>query len=96
MTRHTVTPDDIPASVTQLVYTDPSGCVLSQNQAAAMFTHYWPAIEQHIRGMVAQEIEAAADKTIAEYPGVPAMRTRVIGQRAAARIARGATEETPR
>jgi hypothetical protein len=44
---HIVTPDDIPVSVTRLIYTDPAGCVLSQNQAAVMFTHYWPAIREH-------------------------------------------------
>ncbi|MFG3051849.1 hypothetical protein ACGFZP_12990 [Kitasatospora sp. NPDC048239] len=41
-----MTPDDIPTSVTSLVYTDPSGIVLSQNQAAAFLAHYWPAIDQ--------------------------------------------------
>lgn len=57
---NTVTPDAIPSSVTRLVYTDPSGAVLSQHQAASIFTHYWPEIEQHFREQVAREIEAAS------------------------------------
>lgn len=54
----TMTPDDIPTSVTKLVYTDPCGIVLSQNQAAVFLAHYWPAIEQRIREQVAQELLA--------------------------------------
>jgi hypothetical protein len=90
----TVTPDDIPVSVTRLIYTDPAGCVLSQNQAAVMFTHYWPAIEQHIREQIAQEIDAAADRVFSEYTE-DAMKARGLGLRAAARIARATTEEGP-
>jgi len=47
-------PDDIPTSVTRLVYTAPivtePGAFahrLSQNQAAEMIAHYWPAIAEH-------------------------------------------------
>jgi hypothetical protein len=66
---------------------------LSQNQLAALLSHYWPAIEAHVREQVACEIDAAADHTLAEYPDVPAMKVRVIGQRAAARIARSTTTQ---
>jgi hypothetical protein len=42
-------PDDIPAAVTALVYTDPSGVAFTQSQLAAFLTHYWPAIQAHVR-----------------------------------------------
>lgn len=61
----TVSPDDIPTSVTKLVYTAPwvgdpkyYASKLSQNEIAAQLAHYWPAIEQHIREQVAQELLA--------------------------------------
>ncbi|MGW6912533.1 hypothetical protein ACWGB8_01725 [Kitasatospora sp. NPDC054939] len=55
-------PDDIPAAVTQLVYTDPTGIVLSQNQAAAYLAHYWPAIKAHILREAATQQRQAADR----------------------------------
>ncbi|MFD5564484.1 hypothetical protein [Kitasatospora griseola] len=94
-----ISPDDIPTSVTQLVYTapwvgDPKYCAvkLSQNEIAEQLAHYWPAIEQHIREQVAQEIEAEAEKTADENTD--------FGLYLGARIARSTnqptTEETPR
>ncbi|WP_331750713.1 hypothetical protein OG215_36165 (plasmid) [Streptomyces globisporus] len=47
--------DSIPSHITQLTYSAP-GPALSQNQAAALLAHYWPAIEQHIRHLVSDEI----------------------------------------
>jgi len=90
---HTVTPDDIPTSVTRLIYTDPAGCVLSQNQAAAMFTHYWPAIEQHIREQIAAEITEAATarlEAIDELDRRPSDQRRYQEWMDAAQVARGA------
>jgi len=60
----TVTPDDIPTSVTRLIYTyRPDGHRedsflpdLSQNQTAELLAHFWPAIEQHIREQIAQQL----------------------------------------
>lgn len=49
-----------------------------------ILAHYWPAIEQHIRGQIADEINAAADRTSVDNI---AMGGRVLGLRAAARIA---------
>lgn len=58
-----MSPDDIPVSVTQLVYTDPHDATgrLSQNQLAIAFTHYWPEIQRCVREQVAREIETNAD-----------------------------------
>lgn len=39
--------DDIPTSITDLTYTAP-GPKLSQNDAAELLAHYWPAIEAHV------------------------------------------------
>ncbi|MFG3429697.1 hypothetical protein [Streptomyces californicus] len=47
--------DDIPGHITHLTYSAP-GPALSQNQAAALLAHYWPAIEQHIRHQVSDEV----------------------------------------
>ncbi|MFF0389649.1 hypothetical protein ACFYS8_13300 [Kitasatospora sp. NPDC004615] len=41
-----------------------------------------------VREEVAAEIDAAAERTLTEYPDAPAMSARVLGLRAAARIAR--------
>jgi hypothetical protein len=49
-------PDDVPASVTKLVYTDPDNPSVSQNAIAVTLAHYWPAIERHIREEVASEL----------------------------------------
>lgn len=61
-------PDDIPTSVTQLVYTAPeiggpaTGIhSVSQNDMAKLLAHFWPAIEAAIREQVAREITSAAD-----------------------------------
>lgn len=49
----TVTPDDIPDSVTKLAETAPQELRLttvgglSQNAAATLLAHYWPAIREH-------------------------------------------------
>jgi hypothetical protein len=57
-----MSPEDVPTSVTQLVYTAPwigdpktYAFKLSQNEAAVMLAHYWPAIEEHIRSQIAKE-----------------------------------------
>ncbi|MCZ1012305.1 hypothetical protein [Streptomyces lydicus] len=50
--------DSIPTDITALAYTAP-GPKLSQNQAAELLAHYWPAIEQHIRAQVSAEILAS-------------------------------------
>lgn len=44
-----VTADDIPTSVTKLVYTCPfeTSKAYSQNQVAELLAHYWPAIAEH-------------------------------------------------
>jgi hypothetical protein len=49
-----VTADDIPGSVTKLVYTCPLGIskAVSQNQVADLLTHYWPAIREHFATQV--------------------------------------------
>lgn len=63
-----------------------------------ILAHYWPAIEQHIRRQIADEINAVADRTSVDNI---AMGGRVLGLRAAARIAAGnkhqpiATDITP-
>lgn len=63
-----ISPDDIPAAITRLVYAAPhlpaalDGLVLSQNQAAAVLAHFWPAIEQHIRQQIAEQIDAEIDR----------------------------------
>lgn len=43
---------------------------------------------QHIRGQLAQEIEAAIQRNLAEYPDIPAMGARRLGLNHAVRIAR--------
>lgn len=54
----TVIPDDIPTSVTRLVYaapaTGPAAVLrnLSQNDAAAILAHFWPAIREHFAQVV--------------------------------------------
>lgn len=52
--------DDVPTEVTKLVYTCPLSIskAVSQNQVAELLAHYWPAIEEHIREQVAQDMEA--------------------------------------
>lgn len=84
-----MTPDDIPTAITKLVYTAPkvesyrpSG-ELSQNQAAELLAHYWPAIEQHIREQIGRELETTPgpqyaavylddnDNLWADYPTSP-------------------------
>lgn len=91
MTRHTVTPDDIPPSITALADTCPFW--INPSSTPKILAHFWPEIEQHIRGMVAQEIE----QHIRIWEGMgasPAERAR--GMAYAADIARGTTEENPR
>jgi hypothetical protein len=91
-----VTPDDIPTAVTELTHTAPpidknhngAPLHLSQGRTVALLAHFWPAIEAHIREQVAQEIEAAMARNLAEYPDIPAMRARRLGLHHAARIAR--------
>jgi hypothetical protein len=83
-----VNPDDIPTEITKLVYTLPfdTSKAYSQDQAADLLAHFWPAIEERIREQVADEIGAAAEKLIGHEE--PAMTARCLGLRAAARIAR--------
>lgn len=63
-----------------------------------ILAHYWPAIEQHIRGQIAQQIEAAAPNRPNLSATLAAMQA---GYEAAARIAAGnkhqpiATDITP-
>jgi hypothetical protein len=47
-----VTADDVPASVSKLVYTDPGVDGMSQNQLAQMLAHYWPAIRDHFATLI--------------------------------------------
>lgn len=53
-------PDDIPTSVTNLVYTAPwigdsqYGLRLSQNDAATQLAHYWPAIAEHFARLIVE------------------------------------------
>ncbi len=56
-------PNEIPTTITRLVYDAPriptpdgNTLKLSQNQAAQMLAHFWPEIERHIRGLLADEI----------------------------------------
>lgn len=65
-------PDDIPTEITKLTYADHRDLVragmpvLSQNQTAAVLAAYWPAIEQHIRAQVAEELRLDAGLREAE------------------------------
>lgn len=59
-------PDDIPTEITKLAYSDPTGASMSQNRAARMLAHYWPAIEAHIREQVAAERLADLREQIAQ------------------------------
>lgn len=71
-------PDDIPTEITRMTYrstqafSDAGLPILSQNQTAVLLAHYWPAIEQHIRGQVraaalTEAAQVAGD--IARLPG---------------------------
>jgi hypothetical protein len=44
-------PEDIPVEVTKWAYNAPlpRGAVLSQNEAADLLAHFWPAIAVHLR-----------------------------------------------
>jgi hypothetical protein len=53
---HTVTPDDIPTSVTKLSETAPNVAMTDPKRAAWALAHFWPAIEQHIREQIAQQL----------------------------------------
>lgn len=86
-------PDDLPVSVTDLIYRAPFPERLSQNDVKALIVHFWPSIEQHVREQVAAEIEAAADRVFAEHDET-AMKARGLGLRAGARIARGINPNT--
>lgn len=94
-------PKDIPATITRLIYGDPihrGQLKISQNDIARSLAHYWPAIEQHIRRQIAQQIEAAAPNRPNLSATLAAMQA---GYEAAARIAAGnkhqpiATDITP-
>jgi hypothetical protein len=54
MTDIRVTADDIPISVTKLVYTCPLSIskAVSQNQVAELLAHYWPAIQEHFATLI--------------------------------------------
>ncbi|MEZ0090026.1 hypothetical protein [Streptacidiphilus sp. EB129] len=78
--------DDIPTSITNLIYSAPFKNQLSQNDVAALVAHFWPAIEQHIREQVATEIEQQT-RTWEGMSGQATERAR--GMTAAASIARG-------
>jgi asparagine N-glycosylation enzyme membrane subunit Stt3 len=54
----TVSPDDIPTEITALIYSAPFKNRLSQNDVAAILAHFYPAIEQHVRATVAEELQA--------------------------------------
>lgn len=81
-------PDDIPTEITKLVYTLPlsTSQAFSQNQAAALLAHFWPAIEQHVRKQVAADL-------LAVDPADWALAGQHAGQDAA-RIARGINPNT--
>lgn len=51
---------DVPTEVTKLVYTCPLSAsqARSQNEAATLLAHYWPAIEQHLRQQIGRELFA--------------------------------------
>jgi hypothetical protein len=94
-----VDPNDIPTTITRLVYdapriqtSDGNTLKISQNQAARMLAHYWWAIERHIRSGIGDDISAAVDRLIPEDPddreSVEAMSIRKLGLRNAERIAR--------
>ncbi|MFB7671653.1 hypothetical protein ACFC26_09570 [Kitasatospora purpeofusca] len=51
------------------------------------------AFETEVREQVAQEIDAAVARNLAEYPDIPAMGARRLGLAAAARIARDGAGE---
>lgn len=58
-----MTPDQIPTSITELVDGEQADNlyaqgfpVLSQNDAAKLIAHFWPAIEAHIRKQIARDI----------------------------------------
>lgn len=61
-------PDDIPTAITRETYRitrsliEAGVPVLSQNDTAKFLAHYWPAIEQHIRQQVAEQIDAEIDR----------------------------------
>lgn len=85
-------PTDIPTTITRLIYDDPihrGQLKISQNDIARSLAHYWPAIEQHIRRQIADEIDADM------------MGNRTIGRRRVLGIVRGdiyqpiATDITP-
>lgn len=69
-------PDQIPDSITALVYTAPTmpgvmahfttdtaDCTvnLSQNAIAEQLAHYWPEIEKHIRQKIADQLITRAE-----------------------------------
>ncbi|KIQ67030.1 hypothetical protein TR51_06475 [Kitasatospora griseola] len=90
-----ISPDDIPPQITALADTAPYW--INPRSTPALLAHYWPAIEQHIREQVAQEIE----RRICTWKGMGDMAEATNEAfRQSARIARGtnepATEETPR
>jgi hypothetical protein len=57
-----MSPDDIPTEITKLVYSDPSGIALSQNQLAVFLAHYWPDIKAHILREAATQQREVADR----------------------------------
>lgn len=87
-----ITPDDVPTSVTQLMDTAPPAAIpwggMTRNQCAALIAHFWPAIEQHIREQVAQELFAEAEKTASDDTD-PTAKARSAGLYIGAQIARG-------
>lgn len=89
-------PPDIPAEIAELADTAPY--YIKPTAVPAVLAHYWPAIEQHIRRQIAQQIEAAAPNRPNLSATLAAMQA---GYEAAARIAAGnkhqpiATDITP-
>lgn len=82
-------PTDIP---TKLMDTAPPAAIpwggMTRNQCAELLAHFWPAIEQHIRGQIAQELFAEAEKTASEDTD-PGAKARRAGLYIGAQIARG-------
>lgn len=58
-------PDDIPTSVTDLIYSAPFKNQLSQNNVAELLAHFWPAIRTHFlnegRELIGTASEARLD-----------------------------------
>ena len=55
-----MTGDDIPVKITKHIYTM-SGAVVSQNEAADIVAHLWPAIREHFVTAIVADLEELHD-----------------------------------